>query len=128
VAKSPKIENGLQIDPAANGAIRIAFVKDGTRLTQLDAPGSAASSLACMLLEAAKRSQQDANLPLLGGTDRASTWAVIVPSKIGLGPSAVEGHHSLIASFGQAQLGISMDERSLRSLGEALVALTSKRA
>ena len=122
----PNMKDGLIAETKKDGKLSIGLVKNGRHIEDITIPGANASLIATQLLSTAKLTQENAGILLKSGLEIVQEWPTLVPSKVGLGPSQIPGHECLMLSFGEAQLGISLDANSLKQLGQAILALSAQ--
>ena len=114
---------GLLIEAADEGRIAVGFAKDGVlmgdfTLSPLDVANMAAAMLAASKDGAEKLGDGNAAMQTSG--------ALVLPSSFSLGPGVTPDQHALILSFGQSHLAFSMQADVMRSLGESMVALSTR--
>jgi hypothetical protein len=115
---------GLLIEAATEGKIAVGFAKDGVlmgdfTLSPLDVANMAAAMLAASKDGASELPQSDGQLQGSG--------ALVTPSSFSLGPGAIPGDEALILSFGESHLAFSMPQAAMKSLGESMVTLATRR-
>lgn len=115
---------GLLIESAADGKVAVGFVKDGALLGDLTLSPLDIANMAAGMLAASKDGSH--NLPQkVDGAQ--STGAIVIPSSFSLAPGATPDQEGLILSFGESHLIFSMPFESMRSLGEGMLTLVSRK-
>ena len=115
---------GLLIEAATEGKIAVGFAKDGVLMGDFTLSPLDVANMAAAMLAASKDGA--GNLPARDG-DSQSSGAVVQPSSFSLGPGAVPGEEALLLSFAESHLALSMQPRSMQSLGEKMVSLANLR-
>ncbi|MCP4701929.1 MAG: hypothetical protein GY862_34480 [Gammaproteobacteria bacterium] len=122
----PGMKNGLLVAMGPDGKLRIEMAADGENKGGFTTEPDKAGFLAAQILECARIAHEKSPHSVLqDGTQKESQWPTLQATKVALGPCHMPGHESLIVQFGQAVLGIALPSEALRSLGEALIALSA---
>ena len=113
---------GLLIESAPDGQIAVGFAKDGVLLGDYTLSPLDVANMAAALLSASR----DGADQLPKSEREQGSGALVMPSSFSLGPGANPEQESLIMSFGQSHLPFSMQPDVMRSLGESMVALSTR--
>ena len=119
--------DGIVCNSLPNGRLEVVLVKDGKQYKSNEFEPKNASLIAATVLNGAKLAVQSQGKPTPANSGAVAGWEVTIPSRVGLGPSNVPGHDCLIVRFGEADLGFSVVRSELQKLGEAIIALSTKR-
>jgi hypothetical protein len=111
----------LRIEPTQNSKVKISI---GSSELEFDSVG--ASYIVGRILEAAKQSHRMSGKPLPDFMKDRAIWAVLLTSAMGLGPSQLANHESLLMQFGETVLALPIGKSQLRQLGEAMIALSAQ--
>src|SRR5262245_37428108 len=123
VPDAPKLAFACR--PEKDGNVSLFIVKDGKLDEGLGMPASMVGTIVAPLLAVAKVASEQAGLaPFAMGTSLEGVPAIQV-SGTGLAQGPQPGTLVLIVHAGQARLGIQLDKKRARSLGEALVAASA---
>ena len=113
---------GLLIESAADGQIAVGFAKDGVLLGDYTLSPLDVANMAAALLAASRDGSDE-----LPESERSqSAGALVMPSSFSLGPGSNPDEEALILSFGQSHVAFSMQAQVMRSLGESMVALSTR--
>jgi hypothetical protein len=82
-----------------------------------------ASHVAARILQTAKRAYELSGEPKPDITARPTTWAIVQTSALGLAPSEIPNHESILLQFGDAVLAIPIDKTKLCQFVELILAL-----
>jgi hypothetical protein len=114
----------LAVESLHSGLIRLSIISDeqtlSIELTQKDCARTVAK-----ILETAEDSFVESGQPPEDYTRQSIEWASLQPATLGLAPSQLPNHESLLVQFGNAVLAIPIERSQLRTLGEAMVALSA---
>jgi hypothetical protein len=113
---------GLLIESAPDGQIAVGFAKDGVLLGDYTMSPLDVANMAAALLAASR----DGADQLPQAAQEQSSGALVMPSSFALGPGANPEQEALILSFGQSHIAFSMQPEVMRSLGESMVALSTR--
>jgi hypothetical protein len=117
----PEMTEGLLVNSLPEGMISIQLVTGGKIAGGQKLEPEMAMVVVAQILTAAKQSGKRAT-PRPGDP---GNWVSIQPSSMALGPSQIPNHESIILRFGDVELGVSIPINTLRSIGQALIALTA---
>jgi hypothetical protein len=113
---------GLLIESAAEGQIAVGFAKDGVLMGDFALSPLDVANMAAALLAASRDGSR--NLP--PQEEGKASGAIVMPSSFSLGPGSNPEEDALVLSFGQSHLAFSMPPETMRSLGESMLALSTR--
>ena len=111
----------LRIEPLANSRIRLSIVG----ASEFEFEAATASYIVGKILEAVKESHKLSGKPLPDFTLNPVVWVSLLTSAMGLAPSRLPNHESLVMQFGETILAVPIGRSQLRELGQAMVALSA---
>lgn len=117
------MKNGTNVRALEDGKLELSIFRAGQKVGRTAFEARVAGLLALQALAAASAIHQQSGKPL-GPPDDDLHY--IVPTSVGLAPSAEKDHECLCFRFGEATLAISLPRDDLRHLGQALIALINE--
>jgi len=118
-------ETALRIEAVPHRRVRLSILNDGAAQV-FEFESKQSSYIAAQLLRAAAESYLQSGEQPLDFTKNYTEWAVASTTALGLGPSRIPNHESMLFQFGEAVLSFPIEKTKLRQFGEALVALSAK--
>jgi hypothetical protein len=114
----------LQINPSSNRRISLC-IEDGDKITPFEVDSKNGAYIAAQILCACAESFLNSGATQEDLTKKYTKWAVASTTSVGLGPSPIPNHESVLFQFGDTVLSVPIEKTKLRHLGEALVALSA---
>ena len=100
-------------------------IGEGSELISYDIKSNQGSLLAAAILRASAEAFIASGDKPLDFTTHPASWGVSSTTGVGLGPSQIQNHISLLLRFGATILGIPLEKSILRRLGEGLIAASA---
>jgi hypothetical protein len=119
------MKEGILSNVLPDGRIKLAIVSKGRLRGSIELEPEKIGLVIQQLMAIAITSHRQTGGALIRGTEVPSTWPEIVASTIALGPSSYPDHEDLIVRFGDAKIGFPLNKTMLRSMGEAMLALSA---
>lgn len=108
----------LKVQGTKAGHVRIEIGSES-----LSIPAADAGRIATIILDCAKDEGNPSAAPKSG--DKID-WIPITPTTMSLGSGREPGQSSIVLAFGSALLGVLIDSKVLKQLGEAMIAASAE--
>ena len=116
----------LRVELFAGEAKRLELgIEDSRSALTYEFSSLEASHIAGRILQTAKRAFELSGEPNPDIKARPTTWAVVQTSALGLEPSDIPNHESMLLQFGDAVLAIPIEKTKLRQFGEKILTLSA---
>jgi hypothetical protein len=116
----------LRVELFAGEAKRLELgIEDSRSSLTYEFSSLEASHVAARILQTAKRAFELSCEPKPEIKARPTTRAIVQTSALGLDPSHIPNHESILLQFGDAVLAIPIEKTKLRQFGEQILALSA---
>jgi len=115
----------LNVKSAPDRKIVIS-IEEGGSVNHLEVNSDNGATIAAYILQACADSYIKSGAPVQDLTKQRPQLAVAPMTALGIGPSRIPNHESLLLQFGDTVLSVPIEITKLRYLGEALITLSAK--
>lgn len=118
-------ENRVRVRSQSDGKFNIAIVKDGQEMGCLEADPRIASLIAAQVLHVANVIHSTGAPSSRKGYKPGDNWPYVEAISCALAPCPAPDHECIIFRFGDAELGIATRKEQLKSLGQAMLTMST---